>query len=121
LHALYLSNDHSELLAFLTRMPNRQDPGRLPPLDLLAGFEAAARRLSFTLAAEERFITQSAISRQVKALEDDLGVPLFVRGHRSLRSLPMDSACTAVAAPCWTSCAPPCSTSASANAVRCCR
>jgi LysR family glycine cleavage system transcriptional activator len=66
-------------------MPNRQDPARLPPLDLLAGFEAAARRLSFTLAAEERFITQSAISRQVKALEDDLGVPLFVRGHRSLR------------------------------------
>ena len=66
-------------------MPNRQDPGRLPPLDLLAGFEAAARRLSFTLAAEERFITQSAISRQVKALEDDLGVPLFVRGHRSLQ------------------------------------
>jgi DNA-binding transcriptional LysR family regulator len=66
-------------------MPTRTDPSRLPPLDLLAGFEAAARRLSFTLAAEERFVTQSAISRQVKALEAQLGVPLFVRGHRSLR------------------------------------
>jgi len=66
-------------------MPTRTDPTRLPPLDLLAGFEAAARRLSFTLAAEERFVTQSAISRQVKALEEQLGVPLFVRGHRSLR------------------------------------
>jgi LysR family transcriptional regulator, glycine cleavage system transcriptional activator len=67
------------------RMPTARDPHRLPPLDLLAGFEAAARRLSFTLAAEERFITQSAVSRQVKALEDALGVPLFVRGHRSLQ------------------------------------
>ena len=61
------------------------DPGRLPPLELLAGFEAAARRLSFTLAAEERFVTQSAISRQIRQLEDSLGVPLFVRGHRSLQ------------------------------------
>jgi DNA-binding transcriptional LysR family regulator len=58
---------------------------RLPPLDLLAGFEAAARHLSFTRAAQERFVTQSAISRQVKALEDALGAPLFVRGHRSLQ------------------------------------
>ena len=65
-------------------MPNTRDPARLPPLDLLAGFEAAARRLSFTLAAEERFVTQSAISRQIRALEDELGTPLFVRGHRSL-------------------------------------
>ena len=67
-------------------MPTATDPGKLPPLDLLAGFEAAARRLSFTLAAEERFVTQSAISRQVKALEGQAwGVPLFVRGHRSLQ------------------------------------
>lgn len=66
-------------------MPTSARSTRLPPLDLLAGFEAAARRLSFTLAAEERFVTQSAISRQVKALEGELGVPLFVRGHRSLR------------------------------------
>ena len=78
------SNDLSELFAFLQRMPDRRDPNRLPPLDLLAGFEAAARLLSFTRAAQERFVTQSAISRQIKALEEDLGVPLFERGHRSL-------------------------------------
>jgi LysR family transcriptional regulator, glycine cleavage system transcriptional activator len=66
-------------------MPTRRDASRLPPLDLLAGFEAAARHLSFTLAAAECHLTQSAISRQIKSLEEDLGVPLFVRGHRSLQ------------------------------------
>ncbi|MBI5270379.1 MAG: LysR family transcriptional regulator [Burkholderiales bacterium] len=65
-------------------MPNPTPADRLPPLDLLATFEAAARHLSFTRAAAERFVTQSAISRQMRALEDDLGVPLFTRGHRSL-------------------------------------
>ncbi len=57
---------------------------RLPSLDFLRGFEAAGRRLSFTLAAEELFVTQSALSRQVKALEDALGMPLFERRHRAL-------------------------------------
>ncbi|MEK8030234.1 transcriptional regulator GcvA [Ideonella sp. DXS29W] len=57
---------------------------RLPPLDLLASFEAAARHLSFTRAATERFVTQSAMSRQIRALEEDLGVALFTRHHRSL-------------------------------------
>jgi LysR family transcriptional regulator, glycine cleavage system transcriptional activator len=57
---------------------------RLPPLDLLASFEAAARHLSFTRAGAERFITQSAMSRQIRALEDDLGVALFRRRHRAL-------------------------------------
>jgi LysR family glycine cleavage system transcriptional activator len=57
---------------------------RLPSLDFLRGFEAAGRRLSFTRAAEELFVTQSALSRQVKALEDALGVPLFERRHRAL-------------------------------------
>jgi DNA-binding transcriptional LysR family regulator len=56
----------------------------LPPLDLLRGFEAAARNLSFTKAAEELFITQSAMSRQIKALEEHLGVPLFRRMNRAL-------------------------------------
>src|SRR5450755_3358000 len=56
----------------------------LPSLDLLKGFEAAARHMSFTKAAAELFVTQSAISRQVKALEDQLGVPLFRRRHREL-------------------------------------
>jgi DNA-binding transcriptional LysR family regulator len=62
----------------------RKDLDRLPPLDLLLAFEAAARHLSFTRAADERFVTQSAISRQIRSLEDDLGVELFARGHRAL-------------------------------------
>lgn len=56
----------------------------LPPLDLLIGFEAAARQLSFSKAGDEVFVTQSAISRQVKKLEDFLGIALFERRHRSL-------------------------------------
>jgi LysR family transcriptional regulator, glycine cleavage system transcriptional activator len=56
----------------------------LPALDLLVGFEAAARHLSFTRAGEELFLTQSAVSRQIKELEDQLGVALFQRRHRAL-------------------------------------
>ncbi|HVT36835.1 MAG TPA: transcriptional regulator GcvA [Nevskiaceae bacterium] len=57
---------------------------KLPPMDLLPAFEAAARHLSFTKAAGELFLTQSAISRQIQALEESLGVPLFQRRHRAL-------------------------------------
>jgi LysR family glycine cleavage system transcriptional activator len=64
-------------------MRNNEMP-RLPPLDLLVAFEAAARHLSFTRAGAERFVTQSAMSRQIRTLEDELGVPLFQRGHRAL-------------------------------------
>jgi DNA-binding transcriptional LysR family regulator len=77
------SNDHWERLAFMQRMQTKP-ADRLPPLDLLASFEAAARHLSFTKAAAERFVTQSAMSRQMRALEDDLGVALFQRRHRAL-------------------------------------
>jgi LysR family glycine cleavage system transcriptional activator len=56
----------------------------LPPLDLIQGFEAAARNLSFTKAADELFITQSAVSRQIRGLEEHLGVALFQRRHRAL-------------------------------------
>ena len=56
----------------------------LPSLDLLVGFEAAARHLSFTKAGEELFLTQSAVSRQIKELEEQLGVELFQRRHRAL-------------------------------------
>ena len=58
---------------------------KLPPLTALRTFEAAARRRSFTRAAEELHVTQSAVSRQVRTLEEDLGVPLFRRGHRKVR------------------------------------
>jgi DNA-binding transcriptional LysR family regulator len=57
----------------------------LPPLDQLEAFEAAARHLSFTRAADELALTQSAVSRQVAALEQFFGVPLFRRLHRALR------------------------------------
>ena len=50
----------------------------------LRAFEAVARRLSFSEAAEELFLTQSAISRQIKSLEDELGSALFTRGTRSV-------------------------------------
>lgn len=58
--------------------------GQLPRLDLLYSFEAAARNLSFTVAATELFLTQSAVSRQIQQLESDLGVTLFERRHRAL-------------------------------------
>ncbi len=57
---------------------------RLPSLDRLVVFDAAARHLSFTKAGAECFLTQSAVSRQVAALEAELGSPLFRRGHRKL-------------------------------------
>jgi LysR family glycine cleavage system transcriptional activator len=57
----------------------------LPPLNSLRAFEAAARHLSFTKAAEELHVTPAAISHQIKALEEQLGVPLFRRLTRALR------------------------------------
>lgn len=58
---------------------------RLPPLNPLLAFEAAARCISFTRAADELCVTQGAISRQVKVLEDYLGIPLFERVNNGLR------------------------------------
>ena len=57
---------------------------RLPPLNALRAFEAAARHLSFTKAAEELYVTQAAISHQIKALEATLDVQLFRRLNRRL-------------------------------------
>jgi LysR family transcriptional regulator of beta-lactamase len=54
------------------------------PLNALRAFEAAARHLSFTRAAEELCVTQAAISHQVKGLEERLGATLFRRSHRGL-------------------------------------
>lgn len=57
---------------------------RLPPLQTLRAFEAAARHLSMSKAAEELHVTHGAISRHIKTLEDDLGVPLFLRMTRKI-------------------------------------
>jgi len=61
----------------------RQRAPRLS-LDLLRAFRSAARQLSFTRAAREQFVTQSAISRAIRTLEDQLGQPLFHRVNRAL-------------------------------------
>ena len=57
---------------------------RLPPLNALKAFEAAARSESFTRAAQELSVTQGAVSHQVKALEATLGIKLFNRDRQRL-------------------------------------
>lgn len=61
---------------------------RLPSLNGLRAFEAAARHLSFTLAAAELNVTQTAISHQIKRLEEELGLRLFIRKNRALALTP---------------------------------
>src|SRR6267142_92348 len=58
---------------------------RLPPLNALRVFEAAARHLSFKEAAQELSITQAAVSHQIKSLEEYLGVELFRRVGRGVQ------------------------------------
>ena len=60
----------------------------LPSLNALAAFEAAARHLSLTRAATELNVTPGAVSKQVKALEGEIGRPLFLRLHRALELTP---------------------------------
>ena len=57
---------------------------RLPPLNAVRAFEAVARRLSITIAATELHVTPGAVSRQIRTLEDALGIQLLVRGHRQI-------------------------------------
>jgi len=66
-------------------MPRR----RLPPLGALPSFEAAARHLSFSKAADELCVTHGAVSHAVRKLEDQLGVQLMVRATRSVRLTPI--------------------------------
>jgi LysR family transcriptional regulator, glycine cleavage system transcriptional activator len=61
---------------------------RLPSLNGLRAFEAAARHLSFTVAASELNVTQTAISHQIRRLEQELGIRLFVRQNRALALTP---------------------------------
>jgi LysR family glycine cleavage system transcriptional activator len=57
---------------------------RLPPVNALVAFEAAARHTSFTEAARELGVTREAVSRQIRILETHLGVKLFIRRHRAI-------------------------------------
>src|ERR1700732_4593800 len=57
---------------------------RLPSLNGLRAFEAAARHLSFTRAAAELNVTQTAVSHLIRRLEEQFGIPLFVRRNRAL-------------------------------------
>ena len=61
---------------------------RLPPLNALRAFEAAARLLSFSKAADELHITHGAVSRAIRQLESDLGIHLFLRTTRSVKLTP---------------------------------
>lgn len=61
---------------------------RLPPLNALRAFDAAARRLNFARAAADLAVTPGAVSRQIQALEASLGVRLFARGNRAVELTP---------------------------------
>ena len=70
-----------------------QTKRNLPPLNALRVFEVAARHESFTLAANELNVTQTAVSKQVAQLEAHLGQALFIRGHKSIRLTPEGRIC----------------------------
>lgn len=79
----------NDLFARFTCMQLMDNPlAQLPSLDLLRGFVAVARRGSVTLAAADLFLTQSAVSRQIRALEEHLGLALFHRRHRAIELTP---------------------------------
>ncbi len=72
-------------LAFPCLHPMSLSRRFLPPMSLLCAFEAAARHQSFTAAAAELHLTQSAVSRQIRALEERLEAELFVRERQTVR------------------------------------
>ncbi|MGQ0751356.1 MAG: transcriptional regulator GcvA [Betaproteobacteria bacterium] len=74
-------------------MQRAAKPSHLPPLNSLRAFEAAARHANFRKAAAELHVTPAAVSHQVKALEDHLGVQLFYRQPRALKLTPAAQAC----------------------------
>ena len=92
---------HEKLLRFLSGRGIRRNPDididftkmvRLPSLRFLKTFQIAARLQSFKAAAEELYVTPSAVSHQIKALEEQLGVTLFERGVRGARTLALTDA-----------------------------
>ena len=74
---------------------------RLPPLKALPAFELAAESLSISAAAQELHLTHGAVSRQIKALEDHLGAPLFRRFNRRIElTAAAQRSCRTCARPC---------------------
>src|SRR6202000_357379 len=67
-----------------TPVTDRRSRMRLPSLKFLKTFQVAAKLKSFKAAADEMFLTPSAVSHQIKSLEEQLGVALFERGVRTL-------------------------------------
>ncbi|WP_392353445.1 LysR family transcriptional regulator [Brevundimonas sp. LF-1] len=65
------------------KTPSAQE-SRIPPLNALKAFEAAARRLNITRAAEELSVTPGAVSQQIRILEEHAGAPLFHREGRQI-------------------------------------
>src|SRR5688500_10528045 len=84
------SNNVIMVIGIIILMTQNQET--LPPLVWLRAFEAAARRSSFTLAADELGLTQAAISQQIRALESRLGAALFHRRQRGVILTPEGSA-----------------------------
>ena len=80
---------------------------RLPSLNGLRAFEAAARHLSFTVAASELNVTQTAISHQIRRLEQELGIRLFIRQNRALALTPGQKNIFPASAPRSTICGSP--------------
>src|SRR6185436_841575 len=61
---------------------------RLSSMDLIRGFVAVGRRMSITLAAQDLCLTQAAVSKQINALEEQVGVKLLTRAYRSISLTP---------------------------------
>ncbi|MGY8683313.1 LysR family transcriptional regulator [Bradyrhizobium sp. UFLA05-153] len=84
-----IANDKSALICDDFSQIGRDHAAPLPPLNALPSFEAAARHLSFSRAADELRVTHGAVSRAVRNLEDYLGVQLMIRATRSVRLTPI--------------------------------
>lgn len=78
---LFIKKSNLKNSLFLVKIMNNK---KLPPLNALKAFESAARHLNFTKAADELFVTQAAVSHQIKLLEDFLNIQLFHRKNRVL-------------------------------------
>ena len=89
---MVMTKGHSSLEVNRIHPLDAPDPRAIPPLAALLAFERAATQLSFRRAARDLSLSPSAISHQIRGLEEQFGTRLFVRGARSVR-LTDDGAC----------------------------